>query len=121
MIETIPDLPRGTVGFRASGVITADDYRTVIEPSLATAHDDAPKVNLVYVIGEDVERFSLGAMAQDAKVGTTPAKEWGRIAVVTDKHWISGAIDLFRHFYRCEVRSFPVSDEAAAITWATAA
>lgn len=119
MIERIPDLPADTIGFRASGVVSAEDYRTVIEPALATALAQVPAVNLVYIIGDDVERFSLGAMVQDAEVGKTPAKDWGRIAVVTDKHWIIGAVQLFLHFYRCEVKTFAVADEADAIAWAT--
>lgn len=121
MIETIPDLPAGTAGFRASGVVTADDYRTVVEPALAAAHEQADAVNLVYVIGDDVERFTLGAMMQDAEVGRTPAKEWGRIAVVTDKHWITGAVHLFLHVYPCEVKTFAVAEEDAAVAWATGA
>lgn len=118
MIELIPDLQADTVGFRAKGIITADDYRTVIEPALAAAHTHATAVNLIYVVGDDVEHFSLGAMVQDAEVGSVPEKEWGRIAVVTDKHWIAGAVHLFRPLYRCDVRVFAVDQEADAIAWA---
>lgn len=121
MITTIENLPTGTIGFRASGVISAEDYRDVLEPAMAAAHASQDTVNFVYVIGQDVERFSLGAMAQDAKVGaTTPATEFGRIAVVTDTHWIAGAVHFFLHFYRCEVQVFAESDEAEAIAWAAA-
>ncbi len=34
MIDKIADMPPGTVGFRASGEVTADDYRSVLEPDL---------------------------------------------------------------------------------------
>ena len=30
MIEPIEDMPKGTVGFRATGHVTADDYREVL-------------------------------------------------------------------------------------------
>ncbi|KHK96441.1 hypothetical protein LK09_15475 [Microbacterium mangrovi] len=119
MIEALSDLPSGTVGFRAHGVVTADDYRDVVEPALAAAHASAPAVNLVFIIGEDVERFSLGAMIQDAEVGAAPLSDWGRLAVVTDKHWIEGALNLFAGLFHGKVRVFPVSQEAAAIAWAT--
>ena len=119
MIETIPDLSADTVGLRASGVVSADDYRTVVEPAIAAGLAHGSPVNLVYVIGEDVERFSLGAMVQDAEVGDLPAKDWGRIAVVTDEHWIVGAVHLFLHLYPCEVKTFPVAQESEALAWAS--
>jgi hypothetical protein len=34
MIERIEDMPAGTVGLRASGKLTRDDYRQVLEPAL---------------------------------------------------------------------------------------
>lgn len=119
MIELIPHLPADTIGFRTHGVVTAEDYRTVVEPALDAAHEHGTPVNIVYVIGDDVERFTLGAMIQDSEVGSVPAKDWGRIAVVTDKHWIVGAVHLFLHFYRCEVKTFAVAEESDAIAWAT--
>lgn len=120
MIEVLSGLPAGTVGLRAHGIVTADDYRKVLEPALAAAHDKTASVNVVFVIGDDVERFSLGAMMQDAEVGAAPHAEWGRIAVVTDKHWIEGAVKLFAGLFRGAVRTFAVSQEAAAIAWAAA-
>ena len=32
-IEKIPGLPAGTLGYRGLGVVTADDYRTVLIPA----------------------------------------------------------------------------------------
>ena len=37
MIERIGDMPEGTVGFRANGKVTADDYKQVLEPGLLEA------------------------------------------------------------------------------------
>jgi len=34
MIERIDDMPTGTIGFRASGKLTRDDCRNVLEPVL---------------------------------------------------------------------------------------
>ncbi len=39
MVERIEDMPAGTVGFRASGKLTRDDYRQVMEPDLRAAAD----------------------------------------------------------------------------------
>ena len=34
MVETIDDMPQGTLGFRSSGALTAEDYRDVMIPPL---------------------------------------------------------------------------------------
>jgi hypothetical protein len=37
MIERIDDMPTGTIGFRANGKLTREDYRNVLEPVLREA------------------------------------------------------------------------------------
>jgi hypothetical protein len=37
MIERIDDMPAGTIGFRANGKLTREDYRNVLEPILREA------------------------------------------------------------------------------------
>lgn len=37
MVERIDDMPAGTIGFRASGKLSRDDYREVMEPGLRAA------------------------------------------------------------------------------------
>jgi hypothetical protein len=37
MIERIDDMPAGTIGFKADGKLTRDDYRNVLEPVLRAA------------------------------------------------------------------------------------
>ena len=39
MIERIDDMPAGTIGFRAHGVLTKEDYVSVLEPVLREAID----------------------------------------------------------------------------------
>jgi hypothetical protein len=36
LIETVADLPAGTLGFRVSGKITSDEYRRMMEPIYET-------------------------------------------------------------------------------------
>jgi hypothetical protein len=35
LIENVADLPPGTLGFRATGKITSDEYRQLMEPIYA--------------------------------------------------------------------------------------
>ena len=35
MVELLPDLPAGTIGFRVSGTVTRDEYHQMLDPVLA--------------------------------------------------------------------------------------
>ena len=37
MIERIAEMPPGTIGLRAAGKLTVEDYREVLEPALQEA------------------------------------------------------------------------------------
>jgi hypothetical protein len=41
MVEKIDDMPTGTIGFRASGKLTPEDYRDVLVPTLRGAVEAA--------------------------------------------------------------------------------
>ena len=82
MIETIDDVPDGVLGFRAVGDVTAEDYEKVLDPALDRALASHEKVNLVMVLGDRFERYSLGAMWQDTLLSGKPRRVWGRCAVV---------------------------------------
>ena len=59
MIERITDLPDRVLGLRASGEVTADDYKQVLVPALEEKLGQHRKVRLLYVIGEGFEEVIL--------------------------------------------------------------
>jgi hypothetical protein len=119
MLERISDLPESVLGFRASGEITADDYRTVLEPALAKALEGGKKIRMLYVLGEDVTGFSPGAAWQDTKVGFGHVTEWEKVAVVTDKDWLRHSVDIFGYLIPGEIKGYSMAEEAEARTWIT--
>lgn len=118
-ITTIPDLPAGTLGFEATGVITADDYREVFDPAISSAAAEHTKVNLVYVLGDDFDRYSLGAMWQDMMLEGMPHDTWGRVALVTDHSVLAETIHLLAFLFPGELKVFPVDKRSDAISWTT--
>ncbi|MGO4343759.1 STAS/SEC14 domain-containing protein [Pedococcus sp. 2YAF34] len=118
-ITAIPDLPTGTLGFQASGVITAEDYRTVFDPAIAAAAAEHATVNLVYVLGDDFDRYSLGAMWQDVMLEGMPHETWGRVALVTDHSGLAEAIHLLAFLFPGELKIFALAKQSDAIAWAT--
>lgn len=122
MIERIEDLSPGAIGFRASGKVTADDYRDVLEPALREAAE-AGEIRLLYVLDSDFE-MDAGAMVQDAKTGLGLGighhSAWKRTAVVTDVDWIAKAMRMFAWMTPGELAVFEPARFDEAKAWVAA-
>jgi hypothetical protein len=119
MIEQLHDLPDGVIGFRAIDTVAASDYENVVDPAIDATIADGRKVNLVFVLGEEFERYSLGAMWQDALLEGKPERSWGRIALVTDHAIIGEIIHGIAFLFPCDLKIFAVDAQADAVQWAS--
>jgi hypothetical protein len=122
VIELLPDLPPGTVGFRVTGKIEREDYDDVLTPALKGALE-AGQLRTLYVI-ESIDEIGPSALWADAQLGfdlTVRHREaWVRSAIVTDIEWMARATKLFAWMIPGEVRVFPLSDLQQATTWVSA-
>lgn len=118
MIETMHGLPDGVLGFRAVGAVDSSDYESVLDPAIDAAIERGEKVNLVLVLGDEFERYTLGALWQDARLEGKPADTWGRIALVTDHSLIGEIVHGISFLFPCEVRIFGVGAVDDAVAWA---
>lgn len=120
MIETLDPMPEGTIGFRATGHVTADEYRDVLLPPMRAAAE-AGDVRMVFAVGPGFEKFEAGALAQDTRAGITLGiahrHAWKRTAVVTDVEWIVKAIHMFDWLTPGEVRVFDLEQLEDAKSW----
>ena len=96
MIEPLEGLPAGVIGFRAVGTIEASDYRDVLDPAIDAAVAEHDRIDLVFVMGDEFDHYSLGAMLQDAKLVSVPHEAWGRAAFVTNHEVLGGHRDRVR-------------------------
>lgn len=117
MIETIPGLPEGVLGFSARGAVTANDYETVIIPALEAQFARRKKVSFLYQLGPEFTGFEVAAMWDDAKLGLTHFTEWEKLAVVTDVPWIRITIEAFALAMPGRVRVFHDDELAEAMRW----
>ena len=119
MVERIEEMPARTIGFRAIGELTADDYREQIEPALAAAAEEG-EVRLLFEIDSGFG-MEAGAVIEDAKTGLRLGlghmKAWKRTAVVTDVDWIRKTIKAFGFMAPGEVRVFAQAELGAAKIW----
>jgi hypothetical protein len=117
MIKQLQHMPAGTVGVAASGKVTAEDYRDVLVPMLATALEQGG-VRLLYVVEDDTS-FTPGAAMADVRLAFKSLKGWERIAVVTDADWIENSIKAFGWMMPGEVRVFDDDEVDDAKRWLT--
>jgi hypothetical protein len=115
VLDTVPDT---VLGVEAIGKVTDDDYETVLVPAIRAHLEASGQGRLVYVLGEEFEGWTFGALWDDAKVGLSEFRAWERIAVVSDKDWIRHSISAFGWMVPGEVRVFDVDELAAAVDWA---
>lgn len=60
------------------------------------------------------DRFTPGAMWDDAKFGLGHLNAWEKIAIVTDKAWIKSASDIFNFAIPCPLKVFTNSQYVEA-------
>jgi SpoIIAA-like len=120
MIERIEDMPPGTIGLRASGKLSREDYRRVLEPAIQQGLD-AGELRLVFVL-TDFEGLEAAAWPEDIKTGLGAwfghHSAWKRFALVTDVEWVAKAMHMFAWMTPGEVMICQPYKLAEAKSWA---
>ncbi len=97
MIERIDGMPAGTVGLRASGKLSKEDYTEVLEPELREGVESG-ELRLLFVL-TDFDGLAASAVAEDFKTGLQvwfrDHSAWKRFALVTDAEWVAKAMRMF--------------------------
>jgi hypothetical protein len=120
MIEQLPNLPAGILGFRMRGIVTADDYEGVMVPDIEAAFALNRKLRSIIHIGDDFTGFAPGAMWDDVKLGFRHITGWDRTALVTDVGWIRVMSSMFGFAMPAHFRLFSNAEMDEAVRWITA-
>src|SRR5262245_12892410 len=122
MVERMDGMPAGVIGLRASGKLTREDYREVLEPALGEAVDSGA-ARVLFVI-ESYDGLEGRALLEDLKTGVRvelhDRKRWKRLGVVTDEEWIGKAMQLFAWAMPGDLRVFDLDELDEAKSWASA-
>ena len=70
-------LPSNVIGVEASGRVTDDDYENVLVPAVRATLDDEGKIRFIYILGDEFEGWTMGALWDDAKLGFSDLKAMG--------------------------------------------
>jgi hypothetical protein len=112
-------MPAGTIGLRASGKLSKEDYRAVLEPALTEAVESG-ELRLVFQL-TDFDGLEAGAWIEDVKTGlgalVRDHSAWRRFALVTDVEWVAKAFRLFTWMTPGEVKILGLEGLEAAKAW----
>ncbi len=118
MIRVLEGLPQNVLGVEASGKVTDDDYERVLIPAVREKLDAVGTVRFIYVLGDEFDGWTFGAMWEDAKLGGSDLTAWEKVAVVSDKDWLKHMVKAFGWMIPGEVRVFELAELDAAKAWA---
>ncbi|MFY1599721.1 STAS/SEC14 domain-containing protein [Micromonospora sp. WMMD737] len=97
MIEVVGNMPAGVRGIRVSGRVSGEDLRH-FAPVMAELVGSG-EIRLVEIVADDYEGFGPGGLVEDLKMGLGALvghhSQFRRVAVVSDKEWVSHALHAF--------------------------
>ena len=115
MIEMLSDMPAGVTGVRVSGRLSGAELRE-FKPAVEAAVNTS-EVRIVEVIGPDYQGFGPGGLAEDMKLGLTAVlphhAAFKRIAVVSDKEWVTHTLHALAWMIPGELAVFGLDDDGA--------
>lgn len=117
MIEVIDGLPAHVTAFRATGVITADDYHKIINPQVKSVVTQLGKVSYMLVLNTSLKNYTMGAWIEDALLGLRHFNKWKKLAIVTEKDNIKTFTDTFGKLIPPQTRGFKMEDLNQAKQW----
>jgi hypothetical protein len=119
MIERIEEMPAGTIGLRASGKLTREDYQQVLEPALKEGVESG-ELRLLFEM-PDFDGLEPGAVIDDVETGlrtwVRDHSAWKRFAFVTDVEWLAKTMRAFAWMAPGEVRVFSLGELDVAREW----
>ena len=122
MIERIDDVPAGVIGLCASGKLTKDEYKSVLEPALKEAMDSG-EARVLFVL-PDFDGLEPQAWLEDVKTGLgvelKNRSAWKRFAVVTGVDWIATSMRLFAWAMPGELAVYGMDQLDEAKDWVAA-
>ena len=115
MIEQIPMDSEQVLGFKMSGKLQDEDYKTFV-PVIDAAIVKHGKVRLLAVF-HDFHGWDLHALWDDIKFSTTHCTKIDRIALVGEKTWEKWMAKVCKPFTMAKIHYFEASEIEAAKAW----
>ncbi|MGA7576614.1 MAG: STAS/SEC14 domain-containing protein [Desulfobaccales bacterium] len=117
MLEVMPESQGPLLWLRASGRLTARDYREVFAPCLEAVIREHGKVRLLLHLAPDFRGWTPAAWWEDIKLGLKNRRVFEKLGLAGAPFWADILLKLFAHFMPGEVRTFLREYLAEAWLW----
>lgn len=117
MIVEIANEGKKFVGFKAIGSVNADDFKSVVIPTVEAFVEKHETLNYLLQIDTELSNFTVGAWLQDAILGIKVFSKWNRAAIVTDTEGIKTFTELFSKIMIGEFKCFKHDEMEVAVNW----
>jgi hypothetical protein len=115
MIEMLTNLPAHTVGFKLSGTLHDEDYKTFVPLVDAEIAKDG-KVNVLAQF-HDFHGWDAKALWDDIGFSTTHCTKINRIALVGETKWQEWMAKVCKPFTMAKIQYFDVAKFDDAVKW----
>ncbi len=115
MIEQIPQKSDKVLGFKMSGKLHDEDYKSFV-PLVDNAIASHGKARILAQF-HDFHGWDMHALWDDIKFSTTHCSKIERIAIVGDKKWEKWMAAVCKPFTLAKIKYFDVSELATAEQW----
>ena len=115
MIEQLAESSEKVLGFKMSGKLHDEDYKTFV-PLVDAAIAEAGKVRVLAQF-HDFQGWSPMAMWDDIKFATTHCTKFDKIALVGDKTWEKWMAKVCAPFTMAKIQYFDASEIDKAWAW----
>lgn len=119
MIEILTNLPPHTIGFKLSGKLHDEDYKTFV-PLVDAEIAKEGKVNILSQF-HDFHGWDAKALWDDIKFATTHCTKIKKIAILGEKAWEKWMAKICVPFTMARIKYFEATDLDAAKKWLEAA
>jgi hypothetical protein len=116
MLELLQPTTGNLVSVTASGTVTAEDYESLLIPTIEETLKSHDKVRVLLQL-EPSTRFTAGAVWDDTKFGLSHFFAFEKFALVSDTEWINNTVKVLGFMMPCPVRLFALGELDAAKQW----
>ncbi|AZG34731.1 MULTISPECIES: SpoIIAA family protein [Shewanella] len=116
MLCQIPDITKGVISLFVSGRLSAQDYRSRLQPAIKSYRKDWDQVCLYIEADVLLEGWEFASLTGSGEV-QLPA--FDALVFVGGPDWVGNAVRLMGPFMQGEVAWFPLERKQDAVTWIT--
>lgn len=117
MFEILSDSGGNTLGVRASGMLTDDDYKNTFLPKLIDILKEHKTARVLLFCDETFEGWTPRAMWDDVHFGWIHRNDFEKMAIVGAPKSIEWAAKLSTHFVKCGIKTFEADKLPDAWGW----